>query len=213
MTTQTRMIPLTKFASDFTSYYALHKQVYAGKCTTKGEVHGSTYKFIINPPPGLAKKRQSNGMLPTSPFGQSEFDINLEEYGLKMTKRKFEYETASTPSKEGMVKAVTDAMNLTIRNAVQDELYNSNSNYADSTTPINFNIDIAMDWQTEIEEEIGDDEDGNIFMEVSLRAWNILMKNEEFSSGDYVSDKPFMAERSQAMRNWNGATWCRKQSP
>jgi len=206
-------IALTKFASDCEDAYALRKQTYLGKVTTKGEVHGEIYKFIINQQPTRVQERMSNGDLIVKPFRQSTQDCHLKEYGMIEKKIKFEYDTASTPVQQGMTKDLLDSMNLTIRDQIQERLLSSNNYYqASQATPVTFSLDIAMDWQREVEDEIGDDDDGNVFMEISTKSWNVLMKNKEFASSDYVSDQPYMQKKARSMRDWNGAIWCRNKS-
>lgn len=194
----------TKYATEFTANYEQKQSILRGTVTTEGEVKGNTFVFIIEGTADEAVSRGANGLIPVADDTQTNANLTLNEYHHLARKTNFNVFSSSVPQRMSMQRRGIIAINNKTDQLILDQLettaYNNSSAVAGAT------LAMLLDGCAKLDEHYVPD-DGERYGILTPRAWAHLMKVAQWTSADYVPDRPFM--RYTQWRLWNGVKWCR----
>lgn len=196
----------TIYGNEFKQTYQQTQSWLRGTVATEGTVKGDKFVFNLSGVVQKAVKRGSNGLIPYGSDSQSTKTVTLEEYyGQPLRKNNFNILASSAPQREQMQKDGVKSINQTTDEIILTALATTTNAY-NSGAAVTMNIGHMMDWTSDLWAARVPD-DGDVYGLLTPKAWARAMTIEQFSSGDYVSDKPFM--NITQWRRWNGIKWAR----
>jgi hypothetical protein len=192
----------TKYAREFIQSYQQEQSWLRGTVTTEGAVNGDKFVFIISGVVAPAVKRGSNGLIPYGQDGQNSSTVTLEEYfGQPQRKNNFNILASSAPQRQQMQRDSVKSINFTTDQMIIDQL-----TLATVTTGAAAALTISqMLKAVALLTDQSVATDGEIYGILPANSFQNAMKINQFSSGDWVSDKPFM--NITQWRKWNNVKW------
>jgi hypothetical protein len=180
------------------------KQSYLRGCVqTKGDVNGDTFVFVLEGDADIAVTRGANNNIPYADDDQSSTSCTLAEYHHLARKNNFNIYSSSVDQRLSMQRRgvistnkVTDSIILT---QFDNTTYDTNSGSAAAASLALLSEAVA------ILDQNGVPRDGERYGVLSPKAWQQMMKVNQFSSGDWTSDLPFM--QYTEWRYWNSVKW------
>lgn len=193
----------TKYATEFTANYEQKQSFLRGTVTTEGEVKGDKFIFIIESTADTAVSRGANGMIPVADDNQSSTTLTLAEYHHLARKTNFNVFSSSVPQRMSMQRRGIISLNNKTDQLILDQLETTAYNTGGATVAT---LSLMLEACSMLDSMYVPD-DGERYGLLTPRAYAHLMKVSQFTSADYVPDRPFM--RFTQWRNWNGVKWCR----
>lgn len=193
------------YASEFVQAYEQKQSYLRGMVQTEGDVNGDTFIFIIEGTADEAVERGANGLIPYASDNQSSASCTLREYHHLVRKTQFSIVSSSVPQRTSMQRRGVISINKRTDSLILAQLdtttYDTNSGTAAAASLALLSEAVA------ILDQNGVPDDGERYGLLTPKAWQQMMKVNQFSSGDWVSDRPFMNQTQ--WRNWNGVKWAR----
>lgn len=196
----------TLYGKEFVEAYEQKQSHLRGTVTTEGDVKGDKFIFIIEGAADEAVERGANGNIPYASDDQSSATCSLKEYHHLARKNNFSIYSSSVPQRLSMQRRGVVSMNnrtdQLILTQIATTTYAANSGNAIAGMGLGGLLEACS-----ILDENKVPDDGERYGLLTPKAWAHAMKIEQFASGDYVPDKPYM--RYVQWRQWNGVKWCR----
>ncbi len=192
------------YNSEFTSNFEQKQSLLRGTVTTKGNVKGDNFIFIIEGLADAAVERGANGLIPVADDTQTSESCQLKEYHHLARKKNFNIYSSSVDQRLSMQRRGVTAMNYRTDQLILAQLDTS----AYDSTSVATNL---SEWsQSLMEATIVLDEnfvprDGERYGLLTPKAWHNCMAIKQFASSDWVPDKPFM--KLTQWRVWNDVKW------
>lgn len=203
---QDNTVMQTIYGKEFVSAYEQKMSYLRGTVTTEGDIKGNTFVFIVEGVADTAVTRGANGNIPYASDDQSSATCTLNEYHHLARKNNFQIASSSVPQRLSMQRRGVNSINSKTDALILTELatttYAANGGVAIAGLTIAGLLEACA-----ILDQNGVPDDGERYGLLSPKAWAQAMKINQFSSGDWVSDKPFM--KYTQWRNWNGVKWAR----
>lgn len=196
----------TLYGKEFVAAYEQKQSMLRGTVTTEGEVKGDKFIFIIEGAADEAVARGANGNIPYASDDQTSATCELKEYHHLARKNNFSVYSSSVPQRMSMQRRGIVSLNVKTDKLILAQL--ANTTYAANGGSAIAGMTIAglLEACAILDENFVPD-DGERYGLLTPMAWAHAMKVEQFSSGDYVPDRPFM--KYTQWRSWNGVKWCR----
>lgn len=191
----------TLYNDEFTQNYEQKQSILRGTVTTKGEVKGETFVFIIEGTADIAVERGANGLIPVADDTQSNASCTLKEYHHLARKTHFNVYSSSVPQRLSMQRRGVIAINNKTDQIIIDQLETTTNNTgsaAAATLGLMLKACAIMDTNYV-------PNDGERYGILTPYAWAQMMRVEQFTSSDYVPDQPFM--KNTPWRCWNNVKW------
>lgn len=196
-------ITQTKYAMEFTKAYEQKESWLRGCVTTEGEVNGDTFVFIIEGAADVAVERGANGNIPYASDDQASTSCTLKEYHHLARKNRFKIFASSAPQRVSMARRGVVSINNKSDQLIIDQLetatYQTNGGSATAVT-----VGILLESEAILDANYVP-RDGERYGVLTPKAMAQAMKVNQFSSGDWVSDKPFM--NLTQWRRWGSVKW------
>lgn len=196
----------TIYGKEFVQAYEQKQSLLRGTVTTEGEVKGDNFVFIIEGAADEATERGANGLIPYASDDQTSATCTLKEYHHLARKNNFNVYSSSVPQRKSMqnrgVISINNKTDSLILTQLATTTYSANGGSAIAGMAIGNLLEACA-----ILDENKVPDDGERYGLLTPMAWAHAMKITQFSSGDYVPDRPFM--KYTQWRNWNGVKWCR----
>lgn len=196
----------TLYSKEFVAAYEQKQSHLRGTVTTEGEVKGQNFVFIIEGAADEAVERGANGNIPYASDDQTSATCVLKEYHHLARKNNFSIASSSAPQRLSMQRRGIVSMNNKTDDIILTQLatttYSANGGSAIAGMTIAGLLEACA-----ILDENKVPDDGERYGLLTPMAWAHAMKITQFSSADYVPDRPFM--RYTQWRLWNGVKWCR----
>lgn len=193
----------TKYSLEFTAAYEQKESWLRGTVTTEGEVNGDTFVFIIESTADTAVERGANGNIPYANDDQSSASCTLKEYHHLARKNRFRIFASSAPQRLSMasrgVVSINNKTDALILAQLGTTTYTTNSGTGAANS-----LALMLEASSILDTNYVPN-DGNRYGLLTPKAMAQAMKINQFSSGDWVSDKPFM--RMTPWRQWNNIKW------
>jgi hypothetical protein len=193
----------TLYAEEFTQAYETKQSYLRGTVQTKGEVKGNIFKFILESTADEAVERGANGLIPYAGNNQSSADCTLKEYHHLVKETEFRVASSSVPQRLSMQSRGVIAINRKTDSLILTELdtttYDTNGGTAAAASLALMSEAVAILDQNHVPR------DGERYGLLTPKAWQQMLKVNQFSSGDWVPDQPFM--RGTEWRLWNSVKW------
>ena len=176
-----------------------------GCVATEGEVKGDNFIFIIEGVAADAVERGANGDIPYAADDQTSATCTLKEYHHLARKNNFRIFSSSVPQRMSMQNRGIVAVNYRSDQLILDQMETATLQVNSGTAVI-----ASLAYLLELCELLDANhvpDDGRRYGVLTPRAWNQALKVNQFASGDWVPDKPFM--RYVKWREWNGVKWCK----
>jgi hypothetical protein len=192
------------YNSEFTSNFEQKQSILRGTVTTKGEVKGDNFIFIIEGLADAAVERGANGLIPVADDGQTSETCNLKEYHHLARKKNFNIYASSVDQRMSMQRRGVTSTNYRTDQLILAQLDGS----AYDTSAVAANL---AEWSSNIMEACTTlDEnfvprDGERYGLLTPKAWANTMAIKQFASSDWVPDRPFM--KYTQWRWWNDVKW------
>ena len=193
----------TLYSAEFVSAYEQKQSYLRGTVQTEGEVKGNTFIFILEGTADEAVERGANGNIPYAGDNQTSASCELKEYHHLARKNNFNIVSSSVPQRLSMqrrgvisINKKNDALILT---QLDTTTYATNSDAAAAASLALLSEAVA------ILDQNGVPRDGERYGLLTPKAWQQMLKVNQFSSGDFVPDQPFM--RGTEWRLWNSVKW------
>lgn len=193
----------TLYDTEFNSAYEQKQSWLRGMVQTKGDVNGDTFVFVLEGDADEAVTRGANNNIPYADDNQSSTSCTLAEYHHLARKNNFNIYSSSVDQRGSMQRRgvistnkKTDSILLTQLDATT---YDTNSGSAAAATLALLSEAVA------IMDQNGVPRDGERYGLLTPKAWQQMLKVNQFSSGDWVSDMPFMKQTE--WRLWNSIKW------
>lgn len=193
----------TKYNNEFTMNYEQKMSLLRGTITTEGEVKGNQFVFIIEGVADVAVERAANGLIPVADDTQTSATCTLREYHHLARKTNFNVYSSSVPQRMSMQNRGIIAINNRTDQLILDELETT----ANTTGSAVANSLAIMLLATAILDANYVPDDGERYGVLTPKAWAQAMRITQFTSSDFVPDRPFM--KYTQWRMWNGVKWCR----
>lgn len=194
----------TLYSREFVQAYQQDQSWLRGTVMTEGSVNGNNFVFNISGVVEPAKKRGSNGLIPYGSDGQTTATCTLEEYyGQPVRKTNFNIMASAPNQREQMQKDGVKSINYTTDQMILTQLDTTTQSW-NSGTAVVVDVNTLIDWVSTF---FGGNipNDGNVYGLLTPRAWARAMQINQFASGDWVADKPFM--KWTQWRQWMGVKW------
>lgn len=196
----------TLYSKEFVSAYEQKQSLLRGTVTTEGDIKGDNFIFIVEGAADEAVTRGANGNIPYASDDQTSATCQLKEYHHLARKNNFNIYSSSVPQRLSMQRRGIVSINYRTDQLIITQLatttYAANGGSAIAGMTIGGLLEACA-----ILDENKVPDDGERYGLLTPMAWAHAMKIEQFASGDYVPDKPFM--KYVEWRNWNGVKWCR----
>jgi len=195
----------TLYGKEFVSAYEQKQSYLRGTVTTEGDVKGDKFIFIIEGAADEAVTRGANGNIPYASDDQTSATCQLAEYHHLARKNNFNVFSSSVPQRLSMQRRGIVSINNKTDNLILTQL-------ATTTFAANSGNAVAGLTLAAVLESVAIlnankvPNDGERYGLLSPMAYAHLMKVNQFASGDWVSDKPFM--KHVHWRNWMDVKWC-----
>lgn len=193
----------TLYASEWTEAYEQKQSYLRGTVQTEGDIKGNTFVFIIEGVADEAVERGANGNIPYASDNQSSTSCVLKEYHHLARKNNFNIFSSSVNQRLSMqrrgvlsINKRTDSLILTQLNTTT---YDTNSGVAAAASLALLSEAVA------VLDQNGVPRDGERYGLLTPKAWQQMLKVNQFSSGDWVPDQPFL--RGTEWRLWNSVKW------
>jgi hypothetical protein len=193
----------TKYATEFVAAYEQKQSLLRGTVTTEGEVKGNQFIFIIEGTADTAVSRGANGLIPVADDTQSSTTLTLAEYHHLARKTNFNIHSSSVPQRLSMQRRGIISINNKTDQLIIDQLETTSYNTGGAAAA---SLALMLEGCSLLDAANVPD-DGERYGLLTPVAWAHMMKVTQFTSSDYVPDRPFM--RFSQWRNWNGVKWCR----
>jgi hypothetical protein len=195
----------TKYATEFVAAYEQKQSLLRGTVTTEGEVKGNQFIFIIEGTADTAVSRGANGLIPVADDTQSSTTLTLAEYHHLARKTNFNIHSSSVPQRLSMQRRGIISINNKTDQLIIDQLETTSYNTGGAAAA---SLALMLEGCSLLDAANVPD-DGERYGLLTPVAWAHMMKVTQFTSSDYVPDKPFMRAGFSQWRNWNGVKWCR----
>lgn len=195
----------TLYSREFVQAYQQEQSWLRGTVMTEGSVNGNTFVFNISGVVEAAKKRGSNGLIPYGSDGQTTASVTLEEYfGQPLRKTNFNIMSSAPNQRDQMQKDGVKSINYTTDQMILTQLDATTQSW-NGGTAVTLDVNKMVDWVSTF---FGGNipNDGEVYGLLTPRAWARAMLINQFASGDWVPDKPFM--KWTQWRQWMGVKWC-----
>jgi len=193
----------TIYAQEFVKAYETKQSYLRGTVQTEGEVKGDTFIFIIEGTADEALERGANGLIPYQGDNQTSTSCTLKEYHHLVKKNNFKLVSASVPNRLSMQSRGVTAINRKTDSLILTQLdtttYDTNGGSAAAASLALLSEAVAKMDENRIPR------DGERYGVLTPKAWQQMLKVNQFSSGDWVPDQPFM--RGTEWRMWNSVKW------
>lgn len=192
------------YSNEFKQTYQQSQSWLRGTVATEGTVKGNEFVFNLSGVVARAVKRGSNGLIPYGSDNQATKTVALEEYyGHPVRKNNFNILASSAPQREQMQKDGVKSINQTTDEIILTAL-DATTNVFDSGTAKTVDLNVMMNWTAQLWAGRVPN-DGEVYGLLTPMAWARAMTINQFSSGDWVTDKPFMG--TTMWRRWNNIKW------
>jgi hypothetical protein len=191
----------TLYATEWTAIYEQKKSLLRGTVTTKGEVKGSSFVFIIESAADIAVERGPDGLIPSADDTQASTSVTLKEYHHKAVKTNFNIYSSSVDQRGSMQRRGVVSINNKTDQLIIDELETTGYNTGAAAAASLAMLLLAC---TTLDANFVPD-DGERYGLLTPMAWAQMMKVNQFASADWVPDQPFM--KYKEWRLWNGVKW------
>jgi hypothetical protein len=196
----------TLYSKEFVIAYEQKQSFLRGTVSTEGEIKGNQFVFIIEGIADEAVTRGANGNIPYAADNQSSATCTLAEYHHLARKNNFNIFASSVPQRLSMQRRGVTSINNKTDKLILTQLATTTYSAMGGAAQAGMTINPVLDAIAMLDAASVPD-DGERYGLLTPRAWAWLMKVNQFASGDWVSDKPFM-KRVQ-WRDWSGVKWCR----
>lgn len=191
------------YSNEFVTAYEQKQSYLRGMVQTEGEVKGDTFIFILEGAADEAVERGANGLIPYASDNQSSTSCTLKEYHHLAKKTNFNINSSSVPQRTSMQRRGVISINKKTDSLILAQLdattFDTNSGTAAAASLALLSESVA------IMDQNGVPRDGERYGLLTPKAWQQMLKVQQFSSGDYVPDQPFM--RGTEWRLWNSVKW------
>lgn len=172
--------------------------------TTEAEIKGNQAVFLVAGSGGAeAVTRGVNGLIPGRADDLQQKTATLAEWHDKAVRTDFNIETSQGNGRQIMQRTTRAVLNRKIDQDIIAALNGSNA-LAPSASALQMSLNLA----THCLAILGNNDvpmDGNISCLISPAANAYLMQTKEFTSADYINNKPF--ENKPTMFRWAGINW------
>ncbi|MCB0252166.1 MAG: hypothetical protein KDI55_00370 [Anaerolineae bacterium] len=193
----------TLYNNEWTAAYEQKKSWLRGIVTTQGDIRGDQFIFVIEGIADEATERGANGLIPYAADDQGSETCVLKEYHHLVRKRKFKVVSSSVPQRMSMQNRGVVSMNKKTDNLILTEL-STTTNQTNSGTGAAATLALMLQAITILNVNHVPD-DGERYGLLTPYAWAQMMRVQQFTSSDYVPDRPFM--RQVQWRSWMGVKW------
>lgn len=194
----------TKYSMEFTKAYEQKESWLRGTVTTEGEVNGDTFVFIIEGTADTAVERGANGNIPYASDDQTSTSCTLKEYHHLARKNRFRIFASSAPQRLSMASRGVISINNKTDQLIIDQLETATYQTSNAGTGAANSIRYMLELEAGLDANYVP-RDGERYGLLSPKAFAQAMKINQFSSGDWVSDKPFM--NITQWRRWGSIKW------
>lgn len=192
----------TLYNSEWTEAYEQKQSYLRGTVQTKGDVNGNTFVFVLEGDADEAVTRGHNGNIPYAADDQSSTPCILAEYHHLARKNNFNIYSASVDNRLSMQRRGVISMNKKTDALILAAMSATTTEVSATDAPASLAL---LSTAVAILDENFIPRDGERYGLLTPRAWQQMMKVNQFSSGDWVSDQPFM--KSTMWREWNSVKW------
>lgn len=193
----------TLYTSEFTQAFEQKQSYLRGMVQTEGDVNGDTFIFILEGTADEAVERGANGNIPYAGDNQSSTSCTLKEYHHLARKNQFNIVSSSVPQRTSMQRRGVISINKRTDTLILTQLdtttYDTNSGTAAAASLALLSEAVA------ILDQNGVPRDGERYGLLTPKAWQQMLKVNQFSSGDWVPDSVFM--KGTEWRLWNSVKW------
>jgi hypothetical protein len=193
----------TLYNTEWTEAYEQKQSWLRGTVQTKGDVNGESFVFILEGDADEAVTRGANNNIPYADDDQTSTSVTLAEYHHLARKTNFNIYSSSVDQRLSMqrrgVISTNKKTDVLILAQFDATTYDTNSGSAAAASLALLSESVA------IMDANGVPRDGERYGVLTPMAWQQMMKVNQFSSGDWVSDMPFM--RYTEWRVWNSVKW------
>lgn len=170
--------------------------------TTAANIKGLTATFLTTKSNREAVTRGSNGLIPAATGDETQVSCTLEEWHDKPQKTQFDILTAQSDQRAIMMEESRSVLNRKVDDQILDQLATGTIDTGSTAAPMTKRLAtkaLTTLWNNNVPN------DGNIVGLLTPAAWGYLSEVPEFTSADYVNDKPNV--NGPAVKRWMGATW------
>lgn len=194
----------TLYAKEFVSAYEQKQSWLRGTVSTEGSIQGDKFIFIIEGIADQAVTRGANGNIPYASDDQSSATCVLAEYHHLARKNSFQIFSSPVPQRLSMQRRGIVSINFKTDQLILAQLATSTYATNGGAAVAGLTLGVMLE-ASAILDENNVPNDGERYGLLTPRAFAWAMKINQFSSGDWVSDKPFM--KITQWRQWNNVKW------
>jgi len=192
----------TRYREEFIAGFEQRQSLVRGTVTTDADIQANTCTFLVADSDGAeAVTRGTNGMIPAKADNLTQVSATLVEWHDLRRRTSFNIYTSQGDGRRIMQMNSMAVINRKIDADIIDALEDGTQ---DTGTVEKFSLELAMYGIT----ILGNNAvpiDGNISCLITPAAYAYLMQCKEFTSVDYVSNKPFSSNLT--MFRWAGVNW------
>lgn len=193
----------TRYTAEAIAAFEVEQSLVRNTVTTEANINGNTCVFLVAGSGGAtAVTRGVNGLIPPRADDNTQLSCSLAEWHDLVQKTGFNVYASQGNQRAIMQRTTMGVINRKIDADIIAALMTGTA-YAGLTSE-SMSLSLAMKGLG----ILGNNDvpmDGNISCLITPAAWTKLMQTKEFTSVDYVSNKPFSSQLT--MFRWAGVNW------
>lgn len=192
------------YSKEFVQNFEQKQSWLRGTVTTEGDVKGDKYIFIIEGIADAAVTRGANGLIPYAADDQTSATCTLAEYHHLARKNNFNIYASSVPQRLSMQRRGIVSLNYKTDQLIITQLATTSYSANGGNAIAGLGLGNLLEAVAILDANKVPD-DGERYGLLTPYAFAFAMKINQFSSGDWVSDKPYM--KVTQWRSWRGVKW------
>lgn len=193
----------TMYRQEFIKGFEKRQSLARRTVTTEADINGNQAVFLVADSGGAtAVKRGLNGKIPGRADNLNQYTAVLEEYHDKPQRTDFNIYASQGDGRKIMQITSMGVMNRTIDNDIHTALNTGTNTWGAATTASLQNVSIA---KTKLGNAFALEEEPFALITPAYHAY--LMSLPQFTSADYINQKPFEGTSKSLAFNWYGVNW------
>lgn len=193
----------TRYTAEAIAAFEVEQSLVRNTVTTEANINGNTCTFLVAGSGGAsAVTRGVNGLIPPRADDNTQLSATLAEWHDLVQKTGFNVYASQGNQRAIMQRTTMGVINRKIDSDIITAL-STGTQYAGLASE-SMSLSLAMKGLG----ILGNNDvpmDGNISCLITPAAWTKLMQTKEFTSVDYVNNKPFSSQLT--MFRWAGVNW------
>lgn len=195
----------TQYRNEFIAGFEKRQSLVRGTVTTEAMMKGNTATFLVaDSGSAAAVTRGLNGDIPTRPDNLNQYSATLAEWHDVPERTNFNIFASQGDGRRIMQETSMAVINRKIDEDINTQLATATVTWGAAAAATMALISKA---KTKLANAYADDNPEDMFAQISPAFWAYLTTFDQFTSVDYIQQKPFEGVARSKAFNWFGVNW------